>query len=135
MQITLENGVAYRKTVDFAVDEKNTYLYTAVTHNGETVRNVYSPDMWRSAEFNGSYTVETEQTEPCQAKITIKATGFVKGLYLNFPENCSCRFSDNYLDIEDGQSVTVEVTSDSPIDLQQLAIADYREMIQEKNYV
>lgn len=134
LQITLEHGVAYRETADFVVDTKNTYLYTALTHDGETVRNVYSPDMWRTAEFNGSYTVNATLIEPCKAHIKIKASGFVKGLYLSFPENCGYRFSDNYLDIEDSQEVTVEVTSENPIDLQQLKLADYTEQTKEKSY-
>ena len=134
VEITLKNGMAYRKAVDFVVDEKNTYLYTAVTHNGETVRNVYSPDMWQTAEFNGTYTVKTEQVTPCKANITVKANGFVKGLYLSFPENCGYRFSDNYLDIEDGQEITVTVTAEHPIDLQQLMTTDYAKMAKESSY-
>lgn len=135
VEITLKNGMAYRKAVDFTADEKNTYLYTAVTHNGETVRNVYSPDMWQTAEFNGTYTVKTEQVTPCKAKITVKANGFAKGLYLSFPENCDYRFSDNYLDMEDGQEITVTVTAEHPIDLQQLMTTDYAKMAKESSYV
>ena len=134
VEITLEHGVAYREAVDFAVDCKSAYLYTALTNDGATVRNVYSPDMWRTAELSGTYTVESTLVEPCKASIKIKANGFVKGLYLSFPENCGYRFSDNYLDIEDSQEVVVEVTAENPIDLQQLKLADYTEQIKEKTY-
>lgn len=134
LQITLEHGVAYREKVDFAVDCKSMYLYTALTTDGETVRNVYSPDMWRTADFNSSYTVETSLVEPNKAQIKIKANGFVKGLYLSFPDNCSYLFSDNYLDIEDSQEVVVEVTSENPIDLQQLKLVDYSAATEEKAY-
>lgn len=128
-EITLENGIAYREVVGFAVDEKTAYLYTALTKDGEFVRSVYSPDMWRTADFNGSYTVESSLVEPCKAQIKIQAKGFVKGLCLSFPDNCNYRFSDNYLDVEDGQTVTVEVISDNPIDLQKLKLTDYCEAI------
>lgn len=134
LQITLEHGIAYREVVDVAVDCRDEYLYTALTMDGKTVRNVYSPDMWRTAEFNSTYTVESTLIEPCKASIKIKADGFVKGLYLSFPENCSYRFSDNYLDIEDSQEVVVEVTSENPVDLQQLKLADYAEQIIESVY-
>lgn len=134
LEITLKHGVAYHETIGFAVDCKNTYLYTALTKDSETVRNVYSPDMWRTADFNGSYTVDATLVEPCKARVKIKASGFVKGLYLSFPDNCSYRFSDNYLDIEDGQEVTVEVTSEKPIHLQQIELADYTEQIKGKTY-
>ena len=91
--------------------------------------------MWQTAEFNGTYTVKTEQVTPCKANITVKANGFVKGLYLSFPENCSYQFSDNYLDLEDGQEVTVTVTTEHPIDLQQLMTTDYAKMAKESSYV
>ena len=134
LQLTLENGAAYREPVSFAVNENNTYLYTATTTQGETVRNVYSPDMWRSAEFNGSYSVKTQQVDERKAYVTVKASGFVKGLYLSLPDNSNYRFSDNYLDIEDGQEVTVEITADAPIDLHQLTLTDYTQ-IKQANYV
>ncbi len=124
-QIVLQHGMAYRETVDFAVNEKNTYLYTSVDDGEHTVRNVYSPNFWRDAEFHGSYAVHAELVEPCRAYITVRASGFVKGLFLSFPDNFRYHYSDNYLDIEDGQEVTVEVTSVSPIDIKQLMVIDY----------
>ena len=129
VQITLENGVAYREAVDFAVDCKSEYLYAVLTNDAQTVHSVYSPDMWRTAELSGTYTVESALVDPCKAIIKVKANGFVKGLYLSFPENCAYHFSDNYLDIEDSQEVVVTVTSENPIDLQQLKLADYTEQI------
>ena len=125
LTITLENGMAYRKTVDFSVDEKNTYLYTALTFGEETVRNVYSPDFWSSAEFTGSFTAQKELITPCKAAVRIQASGFVKGLFLSFPDNYKYRFSDNYLDLEDGEERVVEITAEAPIDLSQLVMADY----------
>ena len=135
IQITLDCGEVCHKAVSFPVEDPNTYLFVTWDDGEKVESNVYSPDMWRSAEFSGSYTIETEQMEPCKAKITVKANGFVKGLYLSFPDNCNYRFSDNYLDVEDGQEVTVTVTAEHPIDLQQLMTTDYAKMAKESSYV
>ena len=128
LQVELVPGEVYYETVSFDVDTENTYLFVNWSDGEKTQRNVYSPDFWRSAKFSGAYTVESNLLEPCRAQLKIKATGFVKGLFLHFPDNYMYRYSDNYLDIEDGQEVTVEITAEQPIDLQQLTTADYSQV-------
>lgn len=128
-ELTLKSGQPFRRAVTFPVDTPNTYLYAVLDDGVETVRNVYSPDLWASAEFSGRYTVKAQQISQYSGQITVKAEGFVKGIYLSFPENSVVRFSDNYLDMEDGQEITVQVTSDRPIDLQSLKVTDLVKMV------
>lgn len=127
--IHMEAGEVCQKVADFHVDCKSAYLFVQYSDGTTTQSNVYSPDFWRSAELIGTYTVEPIVMEPCKVQLKIKANGFVKGLFIHIPDNYKYSYSDNYLDIEDGQEVIVEVTADEPIDLQQLSTTDYSHSI------
>ena len=128
VQLQLENGIAHRELVPFAVDATCSYLYTAVTVDDRTVHNVYSPDLWQSAAFDGTYRIDASLLTAHHAQIRVKATGFVKGLYISFPDNYRYRYSDNYLDMEDGEEKIVDVIAEQPIDLQQMTARDYKTM-------
>ena len=63
-----------------------------------------------------------------EAQITIMAKAFAKSVFISFQDNYKYTFSDNYLDIEAGDSVTITVTADEAIDFDTIVITDFAEM-------
>lgn len=125
VSIELPHGQAYTEEVPFDVSGKNTYLYIVCDDGTDRYRNVYSPNFWRSAEFDSDYTVETKQVAPTKVAVKIKANTFVKSLFLSFSDNYKYLYSDNYLDIEAGEERVIEITSDEPIDPAKLVTVHY----------
>lgn len=125
VSVELLHGEAYTEEVPFDVAGKNTYLYTICDDGVNRERNVYSPDFWRTAEFDSDYSVETKQIAPTKVAVKIKANTFVKSLFLSFSDNYKYLYSDNYLDIESGEERIIEITSEEPIDPAKLVIVHY----------
>lgn len=111
----------------------NTYLFVKGSVGGTPVHTLYSVDFWRTATFESRYQYETELVSPHCAKVRIKAQSFVKALFLSFPDNYKYSYSDNYVDLEAGESLTITVTSDSTIAIDQLEVTDYASQITDSN--
>jgi len=122
--ISVPAGGLYKAEVDFDVKGKNTYLYAQC---GD-YKNLYSPTFWRECDFASDYGVKTDRVSDNEIKVTVVAKTFVKGLFLSFKDNFRYLFSDNYLDMEAGDTVTVTVKSDKAIDEKGLSVAAFDEM-------
>ena len=77
---------------------------------------------WRDAAFDSDYTVDVEKVSANEAKITVKANSFAKAVFISFKDNYKYDFSDNYLNVEAGESVTITVTAKDGIDLDELEL-------------
>ena len=125
VSVELLHGEAYTEEVPFDVAGKNTYLYTICDDGFNRERNVYSPDFWRTAEFDSDYTVSTEAVTSNKLLVRIQAHTFVKGLFLHLPDNYKYLYSDNYLDMEPGEEKIIEITSKDTIDQKKLTCIHY----------
>lgn len=121
-EITLEHDSTFCEKVQFPVDRADTYLYVRCDDGKEQWSSVYSPDLWSRAPHMGTCTVSTQRITDNKVRLTVTADGFVKGLFIHFPDNYRYSYSDNYLDLEHGQQQVVEITCSDPIDLTQMVV-------------
>ena len=127
-EITLEHDSVFCEKVAFPVDGADTYLYVHCDDGKEKWSSVYSPDLWSCAPHNGTYSISTERIHDNKVRLTVTAEGFVKGLFIHFPDNYRYRYTDNYLDLEHGQQQVVEITCDDPIDLSKMTVSSYTDV-------
>jgi len=123
-EATLGTETVFTKKVENCVDVKDAYLYVIYTLNGETKTNVFSLDFWHSCDFESDYLVDVE-ADGNQAIVTIKANQFAKSVFLSLPDNYKYDYSDNYVDIEAGQTKTIVITASEPIDVAKLTVTDF----------
>ena len=55
----------------------------------------------------------------------MKANAFTKGVFLYFKDNYKYIWSDNYIDLEAGETKVITVKSEEPIDINALAWTDF----------
>ena len=118
----------FRKAVDVDNQRAGVYLFAEYEDEGEMVKTLYSPILWSEVAFESDYDVGVKKISEKEAQITIMAKVFAKSVFISFQDNYKYTFSDNYLDIEAGDSVTITVTADEAIDFDTMVITDFAEM-------
>ena len=104
----------------------NEYFYVyAADEKGGRYRTLYSDTMWSGCDFKSRYTVAAERVDDYTVKVHISAEEFAKSVFVSFPDNYKYIYSDNYIDAEKGETVTVTVTSEEKIDLSKLSVTDF----------
>lgn len=101
------------------------YLCGELLRGGKrVVKEIVSPTMWADIAFESDYTVRLRRDgKGLLAAVT--ANKFLKSLYLYFKENGDYAYSDNFLDVEAGETVTVRISSAREIDPQALRFCDF----------
>lgn len=115
---------AFSLKVQKKIVNEDAYLYVRYTVNGETKTSVFSLNFWKDCRFESKYKV-SKKAKGCTAEIKIKAKSFAKSVFLSFPDNYKYTYSDNYLDVEAGETKVVTVTADEPIDVSKLTVTDF----------
>lgn len=119
-----ENGY-FSKPIFEGVSEKDTYFYVkGQDSEGENYHNLYSQLFWNGCTFESDYSVETEAVSETKLKVKIQALKFAKSVFLSFPDNFEYNYSDNYLDIEAGETCVVYITSSHQIPVEKLIVTD-----------
>lgn len=92
-------------------------IFTAefVTANG-SVKTFYYPDLWKDIEWcDPALKVNISRSSDKCATLTITAEkAFARMVNVVTPDLAGTKFSDNFFDMEKGDTVTVEITSDTP---------------------
>ncbi len=104
---------------DFAEDE---YLYVCYNDGRKTIKSLYSPRMWSGCSFENRFEYDLKINDETTATLVVKANSFVKSLFIHFPDNFKYIYSDNYLDLEAGEEVTVEIRCKEKTDWANLAL-------------
>ncbi len=116
------NGVAQIPVVE-DIGAENTYLFAQCAED-PAMKTVFSYSMWANCIFESDYTYTTEKCGN-KLKVTVTANAFAKGVTLRFPENYKYSYSDNYIDLEAGESRMVEVTCREAFDEKDLTVTDF----------
>jgi beta-mannosidase len=89
----------------------NAYLYAKAVLNGNEYSAVYSPGMWRGVEFESDYSYDVKQFAPNELRVTVRANQFAKSVFLSLPDNSGYEYSDNFVDIEAGESREIVISA------------------------
>ena len=119
-----ENGV-FRAELGAIEAKKDRYLYAAASIGGEERFTAYSPTFWSSFPFGSDYSVKTAQVSEEKVSVSITAESFVKGLFIFAENNETVEYSDNYIDIPAGGSVTVEACRKGGLKAEELRFTDF----------
>ena len=116
-----DNAVKNVKVVD-NFRQANTYLFAETTIDGQKVSTAYSYDMWHDCRFTSDYTVTKTKTD-FGATVAVVANKFAKGVTLTLPDNYGYVYSDNYFDLQAGETKTVYVYGN--VDVDELVVTDF----------
>lgn len=101
-------------TDDFA--KEDTYLFAEAECGGKPISAVYSYDMWHTFGATDDYTVSTAPADD-GLSVTVTAKKFVRGVIIRMPENFRYTYSDNYFDLQAGETKTVLIRGARPGDM------------------
>jgi len=111
VKFKIDNSKALREKLNFAVRE-DCYLVAEYRFgNDELDKRLYSKNFYSGIKFNSDYSTQIIKVTPNKVEIRITANTFTKSLFIQMPENGQYIYSDNYLDLEKGETKVVTVTS------------------------
>lgn len=123
--VSLNSDDSWKIKVEKQFELKNTYLYVKYNYGFGDIVNFYSYDLWKSCVFESDFEYSICPIDEYNAEITVKANKFTKSIFINFPNNCMVDYSDNYFDLEAGQSIKVKVVSNEIIDFNKIKITSF----------
>ncbi|HBX24777.1 MAG TPA: hypothetical protein DEF61_00520 [Firmicutes bacterium] len=126
-EVKLENVLddVFDLKLDFKVTDFDAYFFAKFLDDGEEIKTLYSPYMWRNHSFASDFDYNVEQIDSKHIKIHIKANSFAKSLFINFKDNYRYSFSSNYIDLEKGDEAIVDINSEEDIDLSSLNLTSF----------
>lgn len=114
--------------VAFDCDRADIYLFAEYVDGGEQRKNIYSPKMWCDASFTSDYETKIEKKDAHRVLVTIHANAFAKSVFVRLPDNYKYTYSDNYIDLEAGETRTLTITSKEEIDETAIVVTDFAKM-------
>lgn len=132
LSVQVDAGNAWKKVVDRPLQQFGTYLYITGLAGDQDVHALYSVHFWRNVAFESNYDYRVEKVSDHCVKVHISAKAFTKSLFIHYPDNYCCMYSDNYLDMEAGESRTITVTSEKVLNPKKFELCDYAEMTRSK---
>jgi len=121
----LKNSNLTVATADVVVD-RNSYLF-AYFDGEESVKTTYFPQMWRDVAFRADYSVsfgDVKQTEEgYEVTATVSANDYLRTVVFEM-ENLAF-YSDNYFDLEAGDSKTITIRSKERFNTKDIKVSDF----------
>lgn len=125
-QVSISTNEVFTATVSTEkIDTANCFYFVHYCVDGNKISCVYSPDFWHRAKFESDYTYNINKVSSNKVELTVKANKFVKGLFVSLDNNCNYIYSDNYVDIEAGESVVITITAPNSIDETKISVSDF----------
>ena len=124
-KILLNTDNSWKLKIENPFKFENAYLYVKYNYGSGDIVNLYSYDMWKSCIFENDIEYSVHPVDGFNAEIVVKANKFAKCIFISFPENCAVDYSDNYFDLEVGQTVNIKITSKETIDFDKIKITSF----------
>ncbi|MBO6280700.1 MAG: hypothetical protein J6M95_03890 [Bacilli bacterium] len=123
--IKVNNNHNFKMKIGHNVSKDN-YLVIKYFVSGKERKTIYSKDLFKLKKFSGDFEYSVKQIDKKHIKIKITAHSFVKSLFIHFENNYLYRFSDNYLNLEKDDEVTVDVYSSKDVNISSLKLDSYK---------
>jgi len=110
--------------------DTNTYIAISFDYSGKTVKNLYHDALWGSATLiDPSLTYNVEKSEKTAdgylTKVKVSVKGYAKMVNIRIDPMESFDFSDNYFDMEAGETSTVEIISKEAINSKDVSVFSF----------
>ena len=108
--------------IDFAKEGD----YIAVTYNSEkSYKSLFFRKQWKNLKFISALSSKVESVAENKLFVTLKANAFAKNVFIDYPDNDGLIYSDNYFDMENGETKIIEITADKSINKQFVSIKTF----------
>lgn len=124
MSVDVKSGEKSSSDIVKEFNKENCYLFAEYELAGEKQSTVFSYDMWHTCKFESDYETHIQKSGEKYA-VTVKANKFAKGITLRMPDNYRFSYSDNYFDLQTGESKTVYVDGATGDDIKKIVITDF----------
>ena len=125
-EILLSNEKNFDLKLLIKKTKPSNYLYVSYLINKEKRTSIDSNKFFSNYYFKNEFPFATKILNKNHVDIKIKAKTFVKSLFVNFKDNYKYLFSDNYLDLEKGETKIIHVGDKYPIDMKTLKFSSFR---------
>lgn len=125
MKVSELVNASVMQRVDFICDREDIYLFAEYTTEQGRQKVLYSPHFWMHHDFISDYEAEREQVDDRHVIVKIHARAFAKSVFVTHRDNYRFTYSDNYVDVEPGDTFVISVSADEPFDKDELIITDF----------
>ena len=119
--VKVDNSQSVSYKLNHKVNKENYLVVEYLSH-----KTIYSPNMYKMKKFDSDFTYQTKVIDKNHIDVTIKANSFVKSLFIHFQDNYLYKYSDNYLDLEKDDEVTIRISSEKDINVKEMILESYR---------
>lgn len=125
--IEVANNGIYREDICFDKTVQQGYLFAEISGD-ESEKSVYFYSLWKDLPFESDITVEKEQINPLDFKLTVCANKFARLVFIDTPYEADPIISDNYFDMEQGDKRTIFVKTKVPIKACDVVVKTYADL-------
>ena len=122
--VTLTSAGYSAVDIGDAYNASDSYLFAEYVMDGVKHVTVFSYDMWHTCRFASDYTYKVEKLSDCYA-VTIAAKQFAKGVIVRMKENYRFTYSDNYVDLQAGEQITLYIYGATDKDIETIEVTDF----------
>ncbi len=124
-EVALPTGRAWKKPVGRTV-ESGTYLCVTYSYSGKKRRTLYSPSFWSDCRLADGVKFSAKKTKENECVVTVCADRLAKAVRLSMPDDYKYFYSDNYFDLEAGETARITVTATEAFDGKSLTADVFR---------
>ena len=122
--VTLTSAGYSAVDIEDKYNAPDSYLFAEYDMDGVKHVTVFSYDMWHTCRFASDYTYSVEKLSDCYA-VTIAAKQFAKGVIVRMKDNYRFTYSDNYVDLQAGEQITLYIYGATDKDIATIEVTDF----------
>lgn len=122
--VTLTSAGGSAVDIEDKYNAPDSYLFAEYDMDGVKHVTVFSYDMWHTCRFASDYTYSVEKLSDCYA-VTIAAKQFAKGVIVRMKDNYRFTYSDNYVDLQAGEQITLYIYGATDKDIATIEVTDF----------
>lgn len=128
--VTVAANANFQVAVADVVDDRNSYLFASFNAE-ESVKTTYFPQLWRDIAFRADYNVTISEVvkngDWYEATATVKANDYLRTIVFDIEGHGI--YSDNYFDVEAGETKTITIRSQAKFNKEDITVSDFVNII------
>ena len=81
--------------------------------------------MWKDKKFESDTSYSVKEVDKNTYAVDIKANAFERSVFVDYPTSEGLIYSDNFFDLEKGDSATVIIKSENALDSTKITVKTY----------
>ena len=96
-----------------------------IGENNESAKTIYFHNLWNGKKFESDISFDVKEIDENAYAVTIRANKFARLVFVDYATAEGLIYSDNFFDLDNGDSKTVIIKSEKPLDISKITVLTY----------